>query len=218
MPAIDRSRFAAGAGSAATLDRLLAAADDIDMPEAARAALARIRAADAPARHSMVHSVLADAIPVDTLGSYVFVAAALQVHFVRGAARLDPAVLVPVGDGICPACGGAPVASSIVGWKDAHGARFCTCSLCATQWHVVRIKCVVCSSTKGIAYQELDGATSAIKAETCDECGCYVKIMHQHTHPALDPIADDVASLGLDLLLREKGYRRGAINPFLLGY
>ncbi|MEA2880286.1 MAG: FdhE protein [Hyphomicrobiales bacterium] len=28
----------------------------------------------------------------------------------------------------------------------------------------------------------------------------------------------DAASLGLDLLVREKGYRRGAFNPFLLGY
>ncbi len=33
-----------------------------------------------------------------------------------------------------------------------------------------------------------------------------------------DPVADDVASLGLDLLVREKGFRRGAFNPFLLGY
>jgi FdhE protein len=29
---------------------------------------------------------------------------------------------------------------------------------------------------------------------------------------------DDVASLGLDLLVREAGFRRGAANPFLLGY
>jgi len=27
-----------------------------------------------------------------------------------------------------------------------------------------------------------------------------------------------VASLALDLLVREQGYRRGAVNPFLLGY
>jgi FdhE protein len=83
---------------------------------------------------------------------------------------------------------------------------------------VVRIKCVLCGSTKGISYQEREGAAGAIKAETCEECRSYVKILRQHRNPALDPVADDVASLGLDLLLREKGYRRGAINPFLLGY
>ena len=35
---------------------------------------------------------------------------------------------------------------------------------------------------------------------------------------SLDPIADDVASLGLDLLVRETGLRRGGVNPFLIGY
>jgi FdhE protein len=45
-----------------------------------------------------------------------------------------------------------------------------------------------------------------------------VKILHQHKNPQLEPVADDVASLGLDILLRETGYRRGAVNPFLLGY
>jgi FdhE protein len=45
-----------------------------------------------------------------------------------------------------------------------------------------------------------------------------LKVLYQQTDPALDPIADDVASLGLDLLVREAGYRRGGVNPFLLGY
>ena len=31
-------------------------------------------------------------------------------------------------------------------------------------------------------------------------------------------IADDVASLGLDLLVRDLDFRRGNFNPFLLGY
>ena len=45
-----------------------------------------------------------------------------------------------------------------------------------------------------------------------------MKILQQVQNPALDPVADDVASLALDVLLRERGYRRGAVNPFLLGY
>jgi FdhE protein len=218
MPAIDRSHFTADAALDATLDGLFAAATGIDMPATARAALTRAQSADAGTRDAMARAVLADAMPAEALAEHVYVAAALQVHFARLAAQLDPETLAPVGDHACPACGGAPVASSIVGWKGAHGARFCACSLCATQWHVVRIKCVLCSSTKGIAYQELDGSVGAIKAESCEECRGYVKILHQHTNPALDPVADDVASLGLDLLLRDKGYRRGAVNPYLLGY
>ncbi len=218
MPPLDRNRFTADAALDATFDRLFALAAEIDMPDAAREALTRARGADAAARDGMVRSVLADSIPAETLADHVYVSAALQVHFARLAARLDPAALAPIGDGVCPACGGAPVASAIVGWQGAHGARFCTCSLCATQWHVVRIKCVLCESTKGIAYQELDGGPDTVKAETCQSCRGYVKILQQQKNPRLDVVADDVATLGLDILLREGGYRRGAVNPFLLGY
>jgi FdhE protein len=45
-----------------------------------------------------------------------------------------------------------------------------------------------------------------------------VKILHSHKDPSLDCVADDVASLGLDLLMREAGYKRGGVNPFLVGY
>jgi FdhE protein len=218
MPPLDRARFTADAALEATLDRLLALAATIEMPDNARAAIERASGADAAARDEMVRSVLADAIPVETLADHVYIAAALQVHFARLAARLDPAALVPIGDGVCPACGGAPVASAIVGWKGAHGTRFCTCSLCATQWHVVRIKCVLCESTAGIAYEELDSGPDTVKAETCENCHSYMKILHQHKNPQLEPVADDIATLGLDILLRETGYRRGAVNPFLLGY
>lgn len=218
MPPLDRTRFTADAALDATLERLFALVTDIDMPGDAAAALQRARSADAAARDAMVRAVLADAIPVETLADHVYVAAALQVHFARLAARLDAAALKPLGDGVCPACGGAPVASAIVGWQGAHGTRFCTCSLCATQWHVVRIKCVLCESTKGIAYQALDGSPDTVKAETCENCRGYVKILQQQKNPELDPVADDVATLGLDILLRQGGYRRGGVNPFLLGY
>ena len=67
----------------------------------------------------------------------------------------------------------------------------------------MRIKCTLCGSTKGIAYQEIEGHGDTIKAETCDSCRGYVKVLHQHKDPALEPIADDIASLGLDLLVRE---------------
>jgi FdhE protein len=45
-----------------------------------------------------------------------------------------------------------------------------------------------------------------------------VKILQQQKDPNAEPLADDAASLGLDLLVREKGYRRGSFNPFLLEY
>jgi FdhE protein len=218
MPPLDRSRFEADIAFDATLESFLAAASACEMPAAAKAALRNVLAADAAARASMVRSALADAIPIEAIAEHVFIAAVLQVHFARLAAQLDAASLMPVGDGACPACGGRPVSSMIVGWLGAHGTRFCACALCGTMWNYVRIKCTVCGSTKGISYQEIEGGVGVIKAEACEPCGNYVKIMHQHKDPALDPVADDVASLGLDLLMRETGLRRGGSNPYLLGY
>lgn len=218
MPPLDRGRFTVDMALDATLERLLSLAVGLDMPETARAALERTKSADAPTRDAMVREVLADSIPVEQLADHLFIAAALQVHFARQAERLDGTQLAPVGDGACPACGGPPVASTVVGWRGAHGTRFCACSLCSTQWNYVRIKCTLCGSTAGISYQQIEGGSEEVRAETCDTCHGYVKILQQLKNPALDPVADDVASLALDLLVRELGYRRGAVNHFLLGY
>ncbi len=218
MPPLDRSRFTADAAFDATRDRLLVLAGELDMPEPARAALTRTIGADAAARDAMVRAVLADSIPADALADHLFIAAALQVHFARQAARLDAGRLVPVGDGACPACGGPPVSSIVVGWPGAENARFCACSLCGTLWNYVRVKCTLCGSTKGITYRQVEGSDGHVRAETCEACRGYVKILQQQHDPALDPVADDVASLALDLKVRELGYRRGAVNPFMSGY
>jgi FdhE protein len=217
MPPVDRGTFDPATAYEA-IERLMAAASAIEKPAAAAGALDRLNQAAPSDRDAMIRNVLADSIPMETLAEHVYVAAALQVHFARLAALFDASALVPVGDGACPVCGGPPVSSVIVGWHGAHGARFCCCSLCGTLWNYVRIKCTLCGSTKGIGYQEIEGGPGTVKAETCDACGCYAKILHQHKDAALDPVADDVATLGLDLLLREGGYRRGSFNPFLLGY
>jgi len=185
---------------------------------ASRAAVEKVLAASPEVRTAMLRAVLLDDIPQDAVAEHVIAAAAAQVHIARAAAALDVATLVSVADGACPACGGAPVASAIVGWEGAHGTRFCTCSMCATQWHVVRIKCLLCGAEKGIAYHSLEEGAKTILAETCESCSGYVKILHQHKDPALEPVADDAASLALDVVLGREGWARGSVNPFLMGY
>ncbi len=218
MPPLDRLRFTGDAAMEAAWQRLLAMADHIAMPDTAHLALERVKAANPVAEAAMVGAVLSNSIPVEALAEHVFVAAVLQVHFARLAAQLDAKTLVPVGEGACPACGAPPVSSTVVGWRGAHATRFCACSLCGTLWNYPRIKCTLCGATQGITYQEIAGGPATVKAETCESCRGYVKILHQHNDPSLDPVADDVATLALDLLLRDSGYLRGAVNPFLLGY
>lgn len=218
MPPLDRGAFKPDAALRETCVRLFAAFAAFSKPEAAAAALGRVVGADGPALDAMIANVLADSIPFEAVAEHVYVAAALQLHFARLAARLTASTLVPVGVGVCPVCGGPPAVSVIVGWYGAEGARYASCALCSTLWNEVRVKCLACGSTKGVGYQEVDGQGGTIKAETCDECGSYVKILHQHKDVRLDPIADDVGSLALDLLLREGVYRRAGVNPFLIGY
>jgi FdhE protein len=218
MPPLDRARVKADPAMMETFDRLFGCLKEIDMPNPAADALAGVAAKSAAEREAMAFSVLSEALPSEALAGHIYVAAALQVHFARLAGGLDAASLVPVGDGLCPVCGGRPSISMVVGWLGAHGARFCSCSPCGTLWNIVRLKCVLCNSTEGIGYQEIDGGPGTVRAETCDKCHGWVKILQQQKDSAMEPIADDVASLGLDLLMREGPYRRGGLNPYLAGY
>lgn len=220
MPPIDRDRMADDAALAATFDRLFDLARQIDMPEQARAALGNVGSMGAAQREALARAAFERRHDPALIAEHGFAAAAMQVHAARLAAHLDPERLEPVGVGICPACGGPPVASLIVGWQGAHGTRFVSCALCSTLWHEVRVKCVCCGATEGVSYQEIEDGPGAglVRAEGCAQCARYVKIMLQHKEPALDPVADDVATLALDLLLRDGDRKRGAVNPFLLGY
>lgn len=96
------------------------------------------------------------------------------------------------------------------------GLRFLVCALCATEWHVVRIKCASCASTESIAYFEIEGAGGLVKAETQTNAGTYSKIIFAKKHADPEVFADDLATLALHALVGEAGWRRSAPNPFLL--
>jgi FdhE protein len=148
------------------------------------------------------------------------IGAGLQVYFThmagalgqRAFPRLDVAT-------ICPCCGSRPTASVTRLGKDS-GYRFLHCSLCNAEWHMVRIKCSNCESTKGISYQVIDDGRSpeqkAVKAEVCDECGSYLKICYMDRDPQVEPIADDLATLSLDLLVSDAGKTPSGVNLMLI--
>ncbi|NNM72443.1 formate dehydrogenase accessory protein FdhE [Enterovirga aerilata] len=218
MPALDRSRLAREPAVSDTVDGIVARLESATMPEAARAALAVVSATGPVERAQMAQAVLDNAVPFEEVAEHVLVAAALQVVAACVAGALPVGALTTLEECLCPVCGSAPVSSSVVGWHGAHGARYCTCSLCSTSWNYVRVRCTACGGTEGIAYQEIEGGPDTIKAESCDTCRSYLKVFHEVKDPALDPVADDVGSLALDLLVAEAGYRRSGVNPLLTGY
>lgn len=167
------------------------------------------------------------------LASAPLIAAGLQLYFVRlvqqSASTPVPTALAAFGriddPTACPCCGSRPVAA--VERLGAEGARYLACGLCATQWHYVRVKCSHCQSTKGISLQNLvatDGSAPetqpAVQAECCSECGHYLKLMHPARDNGIEPLADDLATLTLDLLVSGDeeggGLQRHGLNLLLL--
>jgi len=145
------------------------------------------------------------------------IGAALQVYWTHLVTILGaeafPAIDVA---GVCPCCGTPPVASIARIGAGESGYRYLHCALCAAEWHMVRIKCTHCESTKGIHYLEIQGGTGAVKAECCDSCGSYLKICYMEKDPAVDPVADDLASVPLDLLVSGSGKSAAGINFMLI--
>lgn len=218
LPPIDRHALVDDPALAATFQALLDGATALEMPDAARAALDAVLQADAVDRRWLLGNVLGDDIPADSTAPHLFAAAAVQVHLALLAAGLDPDALVPVATGVCPVCGGRPATSSVMGAQGIENVRYASCAGCATQWNEVRVKCFCCGSTRGLSYRSVGTDEATVKAETCRECGSWVKIFYKVKNESLDPVADDVGSLGLDILMRDAGVRRGGFNPFLMGY
>ena len=89
------------------------------------------------------------------------------------------------------------------------GLRYLSCSLCACEWHYVRIKCSHCEESKHLAYLSLehDGqpAEKPCCAETRPSCQGYLKQFYLEFDRHADALADDLASLALDMRLAEDG-------------
>ena len=150
-----------------------------------------------------------------------FVGAGLQVYFAHLVLTLGEKEFPPIGAAnVCPCCGSRPTASVIRIGGEASGYRFLHCSLCSAQWHMVRVKCAHCEGTKGIAYESLDGgahdAKPAVQAETCDTCNHYLKVVYMDRDPDVEPCADDLASVALDILVAEQEGREPWGVNFLL--
>src|SRR3546814_722433 len=87
-----------------------------------------------------------------------FIMAALQVYWTSLAADFNESLLPAVSPhGVCPLCGSLPVASVVHVGGQADSCRYLCCSLCATEWHLVRITCSHCEDTKQIAYHANEG-------------------------------------------------------------
>lgn len=200
-------------GLALLLDRIEAT----ELPTAARDAIARLRRSEPAMLDQLADQFLRGSLAADDAGAAVFVAAALQVYFTASAARLQAGDLRLLEErSLCPCCGSPSIAGLITASGATPGTRYLHCSLCSTAWNHVRAVCITCGGTRHLSLQAIEGDAGLVKAETCDDCHTYAKLLYQVRDMQIDPYADDLASLGLDLLVSEAGYARHAPNPLLL--
>lgn len=233
LPAVDWPRDAAWTAEL----RRMASELRTQAPVGVRAALDVIDRASDDELEAQADRLLTGVMHGLNLATAPLVAAALQVYFTHmvlavqargGQGPLNSAFGRTDDPGSCPCCGSRPTASITRASGASMGQRYLHCSLCNTQWYLERIKCAHCGGTEHMAYQSLDlsgasaddsaerAAKAAVQAETCEDCGHYLKIMHGDRDPFVDPVADDLASVTLDLLVSEAGLQRHGVNLMLL--
>jgi FdhE protein len=191
------------------------------LPAAAGEALERIEGA-APALRAAWAAWVGAAADGDRSGNVgeapdpavaLFVAAALQVEHAARAAAMRPSTIARA-DADCPVCR-APAAAGVI--TGDTKTRYLACSRCSSAWHRVRLQCVTCAAPASkLEYLVVEaGRAPGVKAEACGGCRRYVKLFYEEDRPGVEPLADDVATLALDLRLGEDGWARSGANPLI---
>lgn len=197
---------------------------ELHVGEAQRPLLGRLRDMPKAELDELAEALLEGrAGPEESRGVMPLVAAALQVAWVRLAQVLPEPPKRPAAEAraLCPCCGSAPVASVIQDDQHRRGVRYLQCGLCSTQWYLERSKCSVCDQSGKIGYLSLEDEAGEpalpAQAETCGDCHSYLKVIPRDLDGHAEALADDLASLALDLLLAEEDeFQRSGFNPLLI--
>ncbi len=118
----------------------------------------------------------------------------------------------------CPVCGSSPAISELrqlksdgVEESSAQGAeRIFYCSFCGTEWRTMRLICAFCGNTDQESlryfYSESD---KGYRIDVCDKCKRYVKTVDSReiSHEIV-PAVEDLATLHLDMVAEENGYKK----------
>ena len=188
-------------------------------------ALAALRTADSAQRKRWADALLAelrgdepqDGAQLPEAGVAQLLHSTLSLYWRQLASQLPGSGMAELGAHRhdCPVCGQAPAGSLVLGGTQA-GLRYLQCSLCESQWHVVRTTCSCCDATGQLDYWCLEDEKAPIKAESCGDCHSYLKAFYLQADHQLELVADDLASLALDAEMEAKELVRSGINPLML--
>ncbi|MCR1567076.1 MAG: formate dehydrogenase accessory protein FdhE [Mixta calida] len=188
-----------------------------EMTGQALAVLENLEKTSAPELEALATALLAHDFARVSSDKAPFIWAALSVYWAQMAALIPGKARAEYGEQrqFCPVCNSVPVTSVVHMGMQNGGLRYLHCNLCESEWHVVRAKCSNCEQTGDLHYWSLDSEQAAVKAESCGDCGTYLKMLWQEKDPSVEPVADDLASLMLDARMEQEGFARSSLNPFL---
>lgn len=164
----------------------------------------------------MADNLLNESFNLVSSDKAVFIWAALSLYWLQLAQQIPHTSRLENMANLhyCPVCGSAPV-SSVVHIGTSQGLRYLHCALCESEWNLVRAQCTNCNEHGKLSMWSLDEELALVRAESCGDCETYLKIMFQEKNPNVEAIADDVASIFLDVEMEEKGFARSGLNPFV---
>ncbi len=164
---------------------------------------------------------------VDASALHELLGLALQPFLWEAAAQLAATVPIDTWDrGYCPVCGAWPTLAELVG---PERRRVLRCGRCGSAWSWLVLLCPYCGNddhrtlgsrapmpdepsaaddTGGNARKAGD-ASAIARIDSCERCHGYLKAIGAYTSNApVRLLAEDVATLYLDLSAWEAGYRR----------
>jgi FdhE protein len=115
----------------------------------------------------------------------------------------------------CPVCGRKPSMSFI---PADDGPIVLQCQVCRTQWTYPRATCLVCGNTDSDTYMYIyDETDPAHRVYVCDGCQKYTKTTDcRKIGREVDLEVEDLATLVLDYVARERGYEPGGRVTFAI--
>jgi len=115
--------------------------------------------------------------------------------------------------GHCPLCGSMPIMADL---REKEGFKYNICGFCHAEFHVPRLQCPFCleKDTSKLEYYEAK-EEPGLRINACKTCSMYIK---QTDFRVLDrrslPLVDDLDSLTLDVVAREKKFKRPTLSAW----
>ena len=108
--------------------------------------------------------------------------------------------------GVCPVCGGEPDFACIT----TSGERLLICCRCQTRWPTEQFACPFCGEGDRDRITSFATPDGTYRVTACQSCRRYLKTLDgRRAGRAVMPAVDSIATLPLDAVVMQRGFRNG---------